>query len=76
MTDELSLHFNGQMILETFLTEKPPVACSTILRSFVQGDVGYGEQTLSHLSEFSYEVSHALHMYRLAIATFRYVITL
>jgi len=30
LANQLAFNFEGQMILETFLTEKPPVACSTI----------------------------------------------
>ena len=31
LTNQPALHFESYMILETFLTEKPPVTCSTIL---------------------------------------------
>ena len=53
------------MILKTFLTEKPPVACRTI-PGFIFSTWGLlvqREQVLSHLCLKSYKASHALHMY-------------
>jgi len=58
------------MILKTFLTETLPVACTTILILIFSAVrcSGTRENVLSLLCVLSYNVSHASHVYFLAIA--------
>jgi hypothetical protein len=66
------------MILKHFSLRNHPLHVAQYLDSSLeQGGVAvHREQTLSHLCEKSYNISHALHIYLFAIAPFKLVITL